>query len=118
MKHLKEIKDPEKILNGTIEISEKIDGSSLHAEKSNGEIKFYGREKRNEIDIIRRTAIGIYEDPINHLLSSGLESIMKDGDHLVFEFFFPGIKSIVKLKRKPESPKTTLFCCPTTAALT
>lgn len=68
MRHLNTLRDPRTFLRQYVVIKEKVDGASLYMDKNAaGDLKFYGREKRKEIDEVERLITDFYEEGIDRL---------------------------------------------------
>ena len=102
MKHLRDVSNAESLLNGEVELFQKVDGANLNLKRVGGKIKYYGREWRNEIDLIKRTTMDFYEEGIEYLESQDL-SFVKEGDFIEFEYFGSRVTPVIKVTRKPKN---------------
>lgn len=102
MKHLYDDKNYKEFLDGTISVSEKIDGSSIIVSiNENGKPKFLQREGKAEIDAFVRVKSEIYEDIITFLESKNYSDYV--GYEFHFEFFFEGMDTIIPVKTLPKN---------------
>lgn len=108
MKHLTDLKNPIDALNGVVTISQKIDGSAFILKRVNGELKFFGRESKKEIDHIQRTIMNLYEPAIEYLLKQDFSFLPNNGE-IHFEYFPPTIKPLIPVKIKPKNNLVLLF---------
>ena len=83
---MKEIKDfynelgedfLKKLLDSEIKVSEKLTGTKFGFRKVDGELEFYGRDKRYPLNKIDRTITSLYEKPIEHIKSLKLDKYQK-----------------------------------------
>lgn len=109
MEHLTNVKDWEKLLDETITISQKIDGSALIARFEKGKIRYFGREARKEIDIVHRVTTDIYNAGIDYLELVLPKVLKSEGQEIAFEYFPPKIKPVVPIIRRPKNNLVLLY---------
>lgn len=106
MKHLNEVLnkdiDINDFLNKWFVVNLKIDQSAFSIQKENGEIKYFGREGRNEINLHRRQGADLYEDIIEYLETRNLDDI-PDGVQVFLEFFDDRLPTTIKYPKKPKN---------------
>lgn len=109
MKHLYEINDWEKFLDGNLEIAQKVDGTNLNVVYKNNKLLWYGREGKKELDLIQRTVLSLYEDAINYLEDKVKKVLIQDNQYLSFEFFPSFIDPIIPVLIKPKNNLILLY---------
>lgn len=109
MEHLTSVKEWEKLLDETLTISQKIDGSALIARFEKGKVRYFGREARKEIDVVHRVTTDIYNAGIDYL-ELVLPNVLKsEGQEIAFEYFPPKIKPVVPIVRRPKNNLVLLY---------
>jgi len=90
------------LLKQHVSINVKVDVSSFNLKKENGVIKFYGREGKQEIDILKRAGFDLYEDAIRHIKARKWQKI-PDGIEVYMELFSDKMPTIIKYKSPPKN---------------
>lgn len=108
---MKEIKDfynelgedfLKKLLDSEIKVSEKLTGTKFGFRKVDGELEFYGRDKRYPLNKIDRTITSLYEKPIEHIKSLKLDKIPEDV-YFFFEYFYNTKPLSVRYENLPKN---------------
>lgn len=89
------------LLNDEIDVNIKIDQAAFVVKKQDGNVKFYGREGREEITKIKRSIMDIYEDAIKHIEQKAKK--LPDNTEVYLELFHDKLKTIVQYKTKPKN---------------
>ncbi len=89
------------LLNGELYINLKIDTSSFIIKKDNNELKYFGREGKQEIDTIKRAGSNIWEPSIEHIEKQQWEKL-PNGITIATEMFNPKISTIIKWDKAPK----------------
>lgn len=103
MKHFYDVKNNEELLDGEVTISQKIDGAALKAVFSDGKIKYYARDGKTEIDLIKRTTMDFYEEGISFLDVMAPKVLKSEGQKLEFEYFPTRVRPVVPIIRRPKN---------------
>ncbi len=89
------------LLNGELYINLKIDTSSFIIKKDNNELKYFGREGKQEIDTIKRAGSNIWEPSIEHIEKQQWEKL-PNGITIATEMFNPKIGTVIKWDKAPK----------------
>ncbi len=89
------------LLNGELYINLKIDTSSFIIKKDNNELKYFGREGKQEIDTIKRAGSNIWEPSIEHIEKQDWQKL-PNGITIATEMFNPKISTIIKWDKAPK----------------
>jgi len=89
------------LLNGELYINLKIDTSSFIINKDNNELKYFGREGKQEIDTIKRAGSNIWEPSIEHIEKQDWQKL-PNGITIATEMFNPKISTVIKWDKAPK----------------
>ncbi|RMG26510.1 MAG: hypothetical protein D6732_21210, partial [Methanobacteriota archaeon] len=90
------------LLNHRVTVNLKIDQSAFVVAKVNGQIKYFGREGRVEIDKIRRQGMDLYEPAFEHLEKQNLNKL-PNNTYVFLEFFNDRLPTIIRYAKKPKN---------------
>lgn len=90
-----------RLLNDEVDVNIKIDQAAFVVKKQNDQVKFFGREGREEITKIKRSTMDIYEDAIRHIEQKA--KLLPNNTEVYLELFHDKLKTIVQYKTKPKN---------------
>jgi len=103
MLHLNEVLiDDPGFLDRVNVINLKIDQTPLIIRKHAGSLTFWGREGREQIGLIKRTGMNLYEQAIEHISSRDWSSI-PNGSEVHMELFDSRLPSVITYSKPPKN---------------
>lgn len=94
------------LLNSYVVISEKLAGTRFYFQKStNSQFEYYSRDERRPINLIDRTLVKYYENPISRVenLSEVVKDEIPDNWRFGFEYFYNNSPGIIEYDNTPKS---------------
>lgn len=96
------------LLSKHVVVSVKVDSSAFVVMNDSGTLRFYGRNGAQEIDLVKRSTMNIYEAAIAHIRSMPWKRL-PSGVKFFFEMFDDNLNPIIKYASKPKNNLILLF---------